>query len=278
MSKYRFDIIVILVGGSVSIIELLLDAKLGFFIISITILLELSMLGMRSYTKECLMEYSEIHNLIYRINNKHWHALAKKELLTTKEVLKQMEQGKRELKANEITTEELRLIKSAKKYIYCTYFADSLIKLKIRLNSVSKYNPMMAINASYSEIGSKKMYRKRVFVLDKINVTDPEIKKVLEELNQYYSSDNVNFDVRYIYYSKLREMNIQYHGNLILVDDVECTLCLDHTDYPEDYFEKDQNIVRVINASNIINDKLLEDYKIYFEKVWEMSLPISELL
>ena len=277
MNKYKYEISVALIGGIVSIIELFLDVKLGFFIISITILLDLSVLGIRTYIKECLREYSEIHNLVHSVNNKYWRALAEKELLRTKEILNQMEQGKREIRSDEITFEELRLIKQAKKYIYCTYYADSLAKLKIRLNSQSKYNPMLAINVAYKNTTEKNICKKRIFILDKLDINAPEIKTILEEIDEYYSSASIGFIVKYIFYSKLREMSIAYMGNMVLVDDIESTLCIDNTQYPKDYFDKDQNIARDIKASNVINNKLLEDYKYNFEKIWNISLSLSEL-
>lgn len=278
MNKYKYEIAVALTGGIISIIELFLDIKLGLFIIAITILLDLSMIGIRTYTKDCLKEYSEFHNLLYSIDNKYWHTLAESELARTRDGLNQLKQGARKLKANEITAEELRLIRHASKYVYCTYYADSLIKLKIRLNDNLKYNPMQTINLAYKDLVDKKICKKRIFILDKINVENLETKKVLNKIEEYYSSDAIGFKVRYIFYSKLREMNIAYYGNIVLVDDLECTLCTDKTQYPNDYFERDQNIVRDVNASNIINTKQIEDYKSNFENIWEMSLPYSEFM
>lgn len=277
MNKYKYEISVALIGGIASIIEMFLDLKLSFLIIAITILLDLSVLGIRTYISECLREYSEIHNLVHSLSNRHWRTLAEKQLMRTIEILKQMEQGKRELGSDEITLEELRLINQAKKYIYCIYYADSLAKLKIRLNGQSKYNPMLAVNVAYKNIAEKNICKKRIFILDKLDINNPEIRAILKELDEYYSSTSIGFTVKYIFYSKLREMNIAYLGNMVLVDDVESTLCIDNTQYPKDYFDKDQNIARDIKASNVINSKLLEDYKYNFEKIWNISLPLSEL-
>ncbi|MCM1048292.1 MAG: hypothetical protein NC433_07700 [Clostridiales bacterium] len=278
MSKYKYEIAVAIVGGIISIIELFLDIKFCFFIISITILLDLSMLGMREYIKDCLREYSEFYNSLYNIGDKYWKSLAEKELIHTRELLEQMKQGTRTLKANNITSEELRLIRQAKKLIYCTYYADSLIKLRFRLNDKSKYNPMQSINLIYKDLANKKICKKRIFILDRIDVEDSETKKILKEIEEYYSSDIIGFKVRYIFYSKLREMNIVYHGNIILVDNLECTLCSDNTQYPNDYFERDQNIMRDVKASNVINATLIKEYKSNFEAIWEMALPYSEFI
>lgn len=278
MSKYKYEIAVAVTGGIISILELFLDAKFGFFIIAITILLDLSMIGMRAYIKEGLKECSEIHGSLYNIDNRYWKTLAEKELENTKDLLNQMKQGERTLESKDITFEELRLIKQAKKYIYCTYYADDLIKLKIRLNNKSKYNPMQAINLVYKDIADKRIDRKRIFVLDKIDVEDPETKKIFKEIEDYYSSDDIGFENRYIFYSKLREMKIEYYGNIVLIDNLECTLCMDDTHYPNDYFEKDQNIVRDVKARNIINTRLISEYKTNFEIIWEMSLPYEKFL
>lgn len=278
MNKYKYEIAVAIIGGVISIIELFLDIKFGFFIIAITILLDLSMIGMRAYIKDGLREYSEFHNSLYSIDNKYWKALAEKELAHTKELLDQMKQGTRILRANDIISEELRLIRQAKKYVYCTYYADSLIKLKIRLNGKSQYNPLQAINLVYKDLADKKIDKKRIFILDKIDIESLETKKILKEIEEYYSSDIIGFKIRYIFYSKLREMNIAYYGNIVLTDNLECTLCSDNTQYPNEYFERDQNIVRDVKASNVINTRLIEEYKSNFQVIWEMSLPYSEFI
>ena len=179
MNKYKYEVAVAVVGGIISILELSLDIKFGFFIIAITILLDLSMIGMRVYIKETLKEYSEFHNLLYGIDSRYWKSLAENEFENVKSLLKQMKQGERVLKAGSITSEELRLIKQAKKYVYCTYFADDLIKLEFRLNNKSKYNPMQAINLVYKNLANKKIDRKRIFVLDRVDAENPETKRIL---------------------------------------------------------------------------------------------------
>lgn len=68
-----------------------------------------------------------------------------------------------------------------------------------------------------------------------------------------------------------------FKTNKILIDDEECTLCFDRTEYPNNYISEDQNIIRVVMGCHIINRKLLEDYKHDFDKIWEMAISYSDI-
>ncbi len=177
MKKYKYELSISIIGCILAIIELFLDINFGIFILSITIIMDLALLGIRFFISENLGKNNELYKYICDINNTYWRneALSKYEYL--KRELYDMAKGQRKVESSMITSEELRIINQSTKSIYCTYFADDKIKLKIRLNVKVKQNPMYAINTSYKNINQKVKDKKRIFVLDKIPIADLEVKK-----------------------------------------------------------------------------------------------------
>lgn len=276
MKKYKYELAISIVGGILSIVEFFLDINFGFFILAVTIIMDLALLGIRSLVLEGLRESSELYKYIYDIQNDCWRKKAIEKYNRLSQELQEMTRGNRKIASNKVTSEELRLITQAKKNIYCTYLADNMVKLKTRLNTNAKYNPMYAINNSYKNIKSKKMDRKRVFILDKIDLGEEETKKVLKELYEYYSS--LKFDTKFLLLSKMKEIKIPYIGNMILSDDVECTICIDNTEYPDEYINKDYNLIRELDCNNIVNPSIIYEYKDVFLRMWELAVSIEEIL
>lgn len=276
MKKYKYEVLISIVGGILSIIELFLDIDFGFFIISITIILDLALLGIRSLVKDSLKESNELYKYVYEISNDYWRKKAVEEYNKLKTNLQEMASGNRRIEPNMVTAEELRLINKSEKSIYCTYFADNIIKLQIRLNSWAKHNPMYAINNSYKNIKSKHFDKKRIFILDKIDLKDKEVSNILKELHKYYS--DAGFDTKFILYTKMKEINIPYVGNMVLSDEIECTVCIDKTEYPKDYMENEYRLTRELSCNNIVNYQTINEYKEIFYRMWEMALDIDSIL
>lgn len=276
MKRYKYEVLISLVGGILSIIELFLDIDFGFFIISITIILDLALLGIRSLVKDSLKESNELYKYVYEISNDYWRKKAVEKYNKLKSNLQEMASGNRRIEPNMITAEELRLINKSEKSIYCTYFADNIIKLQIRLNSWAKHNPMYAINTSYKNIKSKNFDKKRIFILDKIDLKDKEVSNILKEIHKYYS--DAGFDTKFILYTKMQEINIPYVGNMVLSDEIECTVCIDKTEYPKDYMENEYRLKRELSCNNIVNYQIINEYKEIFYRMWEMALDIDSIL
>ena len=276
MKRYKYEVAISITGGILSAIELFLNINFGVFILCITIILDLALLGVRFLITENLNKNNELYKYIYDIKNTYWRdrALSKYEFL--RQELSDMAKGQRKVEANMITIEELRIISHSKKSIYCTYFADNMIKLEMRLNTNAKHNPMYAINASYKNIKLKNIDRKRIFILNKISLEDDVVKKVLNELYQYYSS--LKFQTKFLLFSKMQEVGISYIGNMILVDNIECTICKDNTRYPDEYIKKDCNLIRELECNNIINLSIIHEYQNDFNRMWELAVDIEDIL
>ena len=135
---------------------------------------------------------------------------------------------------------------------------------------------MYAINTSYKNIKSKKIDKKRIFILDRVSLEDDEVKKVLNELYEYYSS--LNFQTKFLLFSKMKEVGIPYIGNMILVDNTECTICKDNTRYPDEYIKKDCNLIRELECNNIVNSSIINEYENVFRRMWELAVGIGEIL
>lgn len=276
MKKYKYELAISIIGGVLSVIELFLDINFGLFILSITIVMDLALLSIRLLISENLSENNELYKYIYSMRNIYWRDMALSKYESFKRELVEMADGQRKVEANMITSEELRIINQAKRTIYCTYFADNMIKLKIRLNVNVKQNPMYAINTSYKDIKSKKLDRKRIFVLDKIEVENEEVKRVLRELHQYYTS--LKFQTKFLLLSKMKEIGIPYIGNIILVDGTECTVCIDKTVYPDEYTKKNYNLRRELECNNIVNLPIISEYTNTFTRMWELAVNIEDIL
>lgn len=276
MKKYKYELAISIIGAILSVIELFLNINFGIFILSVTIIMDLALLGMRFLITENLNKNNELYKNIYDIKDTYWRDEALSKYESLRQELNEMAKGQRKVGSNMITAEELRIINQSKKSIYCTYFADNMIKLEMRLNTNAKQNPMYAINTSYKNIKSKKIDKKRIFILDRVSLEDDEVKKVLNELYEYYSS--LNFQTKFLLFSKMKEVGIPYIGNMILVDNTECTICKDNTRYPDEYIKKDCNLIRELECNNIVNSSIINEYKNVFRRMWELAVGIGEIL
>ena len=275
MKKYKYELAVTIVGGVVSVIELFLNLDFGFFILANTIILDLALLGMRFLVANELKESNELYKCVYNISSSYWREIALFKYNELKEYLQSMQNGVRKIDSKDITSEELRLIKQAKASIYCIYLADSIVKLKMRLSNNANFNPMYTVNFSYNSVKQKELDRRRVFILDKLDLNDSVVMALINDINAYYK--NMNFEIRFIFLSKLKEINLPYFGNTIISDSKECTVCIDHTEYPIDYMDKGYDIKRKLSCENIISPMVLHKHLENFLKIWEMSVDIDKL-
>lgn len=275
MKKYKYELIITIVGGLLTFIELFLDKNFSVFILSITIILDIAVLGVRFLILDGLKNSSDLYKFIYDIENDIWREEAFAEYNTFMQKMREMSNGKRKIDSTKITAEEIRLISQSQKSIYCTYYADSIVKLEMRLNTHSKYNPLNSINKSYDNIASKKINKKRIFILDKIDLNNPKVINILIELNNYYS--DLNFSTKFLLFSKMKEINIPYVGNMILSDNYECTTCIDKTIYPGDYMKKEYYLTREVTSNNYINPSIVSEYTDNFMRMWEIAVSIGEI-
>lgn len=276
MKKYKYELAISITGGILSAIEFFLDINFGIFILCVTIIMDLALLGIRFLIVENLNKNNELYKYIYDIKDAYWRDRALLKYESLRQELSEMSKGQRKVESNMITAEELRIINQSKKSIYCTYFADNMIKLEMRLNTNVKQNPMYAINTSYKNIKLKNIDKKRIFILSKVSLEDDEVKKVLNELYEYYSS--LKFQTKFLLFSKMQEVGIPYIGNMILVDNAECTICKDNTRYPDEYIKKDCNLIRELECNNIINSSIIHEYQNDFRRMWELAVGIEDIL
>lgn len=282
MKEFKYEIYISIGGATLSVIQFFINPEFSFLILAFTIVLDIAIFGIKSDMRTHINSVDKCQRLIFDIHNKRWRDAAEKLLNETLEQIKSISDGTRMISLSNINNEELALMESAQKSIKCIYYAESLVKLKMRLPD-SIYNPLYSVLTGYSDKKYKKLEKKRIIIIgNNIDITKEETKEFLKKINAFnrgkINENGLEFDIRFLLFSKLTELQIPLIGNLLLVDNIEATTVVDKTVYPDDYLEKNTQILRDLDCRATINQVEIKRLQDIFQRMWEIALDIEHFL
>lgn len=229
-------------------------------------------------------EIDEYHRMINEISSVAWRSDAKQKYDELKVVIKNMANGYKRIPPGKITKEEQRLLEGAENSVYSLNFIHSKIELEMRLPRKVRTNPLNGLLNAHRNPLCKVGNKKRVVILDdsKIDLETDDVQAMIKELDEFnrkpYAENGMNFDVRFIVLSKLKEEQIAETGNLLMVDEKEATVVTDKTSYPADYLTCNGNISRDLECYGYIDRTELEKQKEIFHTIWAKALSADYFL
>lgn len=281
MKEYKNEIIIAFIGAVLSLIQWFINAEFTFLILAFTLIIDIALISIKSDTEKYINSVDECQRLIGKIDDRRWKNEATEIYNETKKQLENMTSGNREIPISEINNQEMELMKSAKNSIHCIYYADSTLKLQMRL-STRITNPLSTIINGYRDIKNKNVEKQRVIVLSNIDFTKEENRTLLRNVNDFNTKScmegGLGFEMRYVLLSKLMEHQIFYVDNLLLVDNREATTVQDKTLYPDDYIVNDTFIVRDLICRGTIESVRVNELRRTYLKIWDAALPLERFL
>lgn len=281
MKEYKNEIVIAFIGAILSLIQWFINAEFTFLILVFTLIIDIALISIKSDVQKYIDSIDECQRLIGKINDKRWKNEATELYNETKKELENMSLGNREISVSEVNHQEMALMRAAKNSIHCIYYADSILKLQMRL-STRITNPLGTIINGYRDMDHENIEKQRVIVLSNIDFSIEENRTLLRDVNNFNTKSCIDgglgFTTRYVLLSKLMEHQISYVNNLLLVDNREATTVQDKTIYPEDYLINDTHIVRDLICRGTIEAVRVNELQRTYKKIWDAAVPIDRFL
>lgn len=281
MKRYKNEIIIAAIGSISSLIQWFINSEFTFLILVFTLVVDMAIISNKSDIEEYITSVDECQRLIGKITDRRWKKEATEMYNETKRQLESMASGNRDIPVFEVNNQEMELMRAAKNSIHCIYYADSVLKLRMRV-STQITNPLGTIINGYRDMSHENIEKQRVIVLSNIDFTLEVNRTLLRTVNDFNTrtctDGGLGFETRYVLLSKLKEQQIPYINNLLLVDDREATTVLDKTVYPEDYLIKDTHIVRDLICRGTIDPIRVNELQKNYKKIWDTAMSLERFL
>ncbi|MHB1908023.1 MAG: hypothetical protein ACYCQJ_04015 [Nitrososphaerales archaeon] len=253
-AEYVLEIVLILIGTIVSLVELVFvkNTDLGLVLIVITLIVTTSTLSIRRE----IQKEEEISSFLKKIP-KEWSDDAKTKFDQLKSDCQEWSKGKRAIPKTEMSSYEIRMIKRAHTSLkgYCK--ATPLTELYIWDN---KRGGHFRSIAEAQIVAREGITRRRIFVCksDELKVDDPIARQIIEEQQKPCSSGGFGFEVRILWHDHL----LEFWDTYLIADDRE-VLALHGTNV-------DSNTCDVLLESTET-----KKYVDHFERMWEIATPVD---